>query len=165
MSLAALDREEESEEAMTSNIVLEFPSSYEWLNLVDLVCCELTCETGNFSKDDLNDISISVIEACTNALEHGNRSNPELNVRVVFRRHPDHLEVEVSDFGEGFDFEDYLRHIPDPSDIEHQRGRGIFIMKEMMDSLEFEKLPERGMKVILRKMTNGSGKTKDRSLK
>ena len=62
-----MDWEEGSEAVMTSNIVLEFPSSYEWLNLVDLVCCELTCETGNFSKDDLNDISISVIEACTNA--------------------------------------------------------------------------------------------------
>ena len=161
MSSATMDWEEGSEAVMTSNIVLEFPSSYEWLNLVDLVCCELTCETGNFSKDDLNDISISVIEACTNALEHGNRSNPELNVRVVFRRHPDHLEVEVSDFGNGFDFEEFLRHIPDPSDIEHQRGRGIYIMKEMMDSLEFKKLPDRGMKVILRKMINGSGKTGD----
>ncbi len=142
---------------MIQRIVLEFPSSYKWLNMVDLICCELTCETGHFSSDDLNNISISVIEACTNALEHGNKNNPELNVRVVFLRHPDYLSVEVSDSGEGFDFNDYLQHIPDPSDIQHQRGRGIYIMKEMMNSLAFEKLPGRGMKVTLTKMINGSG--------
>jgi len=151
--------EEGSLTVMTSRIVLEFPSSYEWLNMVDLICCELTCESHLFSKNELNDISISVIEACTNALEHGNKSDPELTVRVVFTRHPELLKIEVSDSGEGFDFEDYLKHIPDPSDIEHQRGRGIYIMKEMMDSLDFEKLPDRGMKVILRKRINGSAKT------
>ncbi len=125
--------------------------------MVDLICCELTCESSLFSKNELNDISISVIEACTNALEHGNNSDPDLTVRVVFTRHSEYLEVEVYDSGKGFDFEGYLQHIPDPSDIEHQRGRGIYIMQEMMDSLKFEKLPEKGMKVTLRKMINGSG--------
>ena len=49
-------------------IALEFPSSYQWLNMIDLVCGEVTSEMG-FSKNALNEISISVIEACTNALE------------------------------------------------------------------------------------------------
>lgn len=135
-------------------IALEFPSSYQWLNMIDLVCGEITGEMG-FSKNALNEISISVIEACTNALEHGNRCCPDCNVRAVFRRRPDRIVIEVSDCGEGFDFTEYLKHIPDPSDIHKKRGRGIYIMKAMMDTLNYEKVPDGGMKVILEKMVDG----------
>ena len=79
----------------------------------------------------------------------------------VFRRKPDRLVVEVTDCGEGFDFEDYLKHIPDPSDIHKKRGRGIFIMKAMMDTLDYEKVEKGGMKVILEKMTDGGGEEDD----
>ena len=123
--------------------VLEFPSSYKWLNMIDLMCTEITAGM-DFSKDALNEISISVIEACTNALEHGNKCCPDCDVKAVFRRKPDRLVVEVTDCGEGFDFEDYLKHIPDPSDIHKKRGRGIFIMKAMMDTLDYEKVERAG---------------------
>lgn len=137
-------------------IALEFPSSYQWLNMIDLVCGEVTAEMG-FSKNALNEISISVIEACTNALEHGNKCCPDCNVRAVFRRLSDRLVIEVTDCGDGFDFREYLKHIPDPSDIHKKRGRGIYIMKAMMDTLQYEKAQDGGMKVILEKMTDGGG--------
>jgi len=140
--------------------VLEFPSSYKWLNMIDLMCTEITAGM-DFSKDALNEISISVIEACTNALEHGNRCCSECDVRAVFIRLKDRIVVEVTDCGEGFDFTDYLLHIPDPSDIHKKRGRGIFIMKAMMDSLSYVKCETGGMKVILEKMTDGGGEKGD----
>ncbi|MBU8920556.1 MAG: ATP-binding protein [Bacteroidales bacterium] len=133
---------------MEETITMRFPSSYKWLNMIDLICSEVTCEMG-FSHSSLNEISISVIEACTNALEHGNKSATGTSVKAVFHRKQDQLVVEVFDTGEGFDYKEYLQHIPDPSDIHNPRGRGIYIMKEMMDSLAFEKLPDRGMKVTL----------------
>ncbi len=136
---------------MAESIIVEFPSSYEWLNMVDLVCGEITTEMG-FSQEALNEISISVIEACTNALEHGNKSNTDLMVRAVFTREPGRIMIEVFDHGEGFDFERFLQHIPDPSNIHNPRGRGIYIMKTMMDHLDFEKVPDKGMKVTLKKL-------------
>ena len=135
-------------------ITFQFPSSYQWLNMIDLVCGEITAEMG-FSPSALNEISISVIEACTNALEHGNKSAPDTSVRVIFHREKGRLVVEVFDLGEGFDFKAYLQNIPDPSDIHKMRGRGIYIMNEMMDTLEYEKLPDRGMKVTLTKSVEG----------
>ncbi len=141
---------------MGDNITLTFPSSYQWLNMIDLVCGEVTSEMG-FSHDALNEISISVIEACTNALEHGNGSNVDLEVRVVFRREQGRLTVEVFDCGKGFDYKNYMDNIPDPSDIQNHRGRGIYIMCQMMDSLSFEKLPDGGMKVTLLKKIDGTG--------
>ncbi len=137
---------------MSEGVIMEFPSSYKYLNLIDLVCGEIVKEMG-FSPETGNQISISVIEACTNALEHGNKCSPDLSVHVVFRQQTDRLVIEVCDSGEGFDFTEYLKHIPDPSDIHHKRGRGIFIMKNMMDDLRFEMSPHNnGIKVTLEKM-------------
>lgn len=155
--MSEMRQREEGEQAdMANKILIEFPSEYRYLNLIDLVCGEIVGEM-DFDADAVNEISISVIEACTNALEHGNKCCPDENVRAVFTRQPDRLVIEVQDCGDGFDFTDYLRHIPDPSDIHKQRGRGIYIMKHMMDALSFEMLPDRGIKVKLEKMLgNGS---------
>ena len=143
---------------MADNVILEFPSDYKYLNMIDMVCGEFIGDM-NFDHEAMNEISISVIEACTNALEHGNKCCPEENVRVSLTKYPGRLVIEVTDHGEGFDYTNYLKHIPDPSNIHKLRGRGIFIMNAMMDVLSFEMLPDGGMKVILEKMIpNKKGK-------
>ena len=133
---------------MADSIIVEFPSEYKYLNLVDLVCGEVVSDMG-FDDSSANKIAISVIEACTNALEHGNRCCPEENVRLILTMKPDKLVIEIYDKGCGFDFTSYLKHIPDPSDIHKQRGRGIYIMVHMMDSLSYEMVPDVGMKATL----------------
>jgi len=136
---------------MAGTIVLEFPSDYKFLNIVDLVCGEIVeglC-TGHLAA---NEIAISVIEAVTNAIEHGNCQCPDESVRVVFECKNDRLCVEVEDCGKGFDYACFLKNIPDPTDVQHLRGRGIYIMKNMMDSLDFEMVPGKGMKVKLEKL-------------
>jgi serine/threonine-protein kinase RsbW len=135
---------------MAGTVVIEFPSDYKFLNVVDLVCGEVV-EGLCCCREEANEIAISVIEACTNAIEHGNRDCPEENVRIVFRCEPGRLVVEVEDHGKGFDFKSYLEHIPDPSDLQHLRGRGIYIMKNMMDALRFETKPGNCIKVTLEK--------------
>lgn len=142
---------------MANSIVVEFPSDYKYLNLIDLVCCEVLADM-EFEKGAKNEIAISVVEACTNALEHGNKLCEGCNVHVTFIEEEDRLVVEVIDSGDGFDWKSYLQHIPDPSDIHHLRGRGIFIMNSMMDSLDFEMIPDRGMKIkIEKRLRRGNG--------
>ncbi len=136
---------------MPQQVAIEIPSSYEYLNLIDVVCNEIVGEMG-FSKSDRNAISISVIEACTNALEHGNKCCSEKAVRTVFIRGKGKLTVQIYDRGEGFDYRSYLKHIPNPTDITKKRGRGIYIMKDLMDTLVFEMVEGGGMKVTLEKL-------------
>lgn len=138
---------------MSERIVIEFPSDYQYLNLVDLLCGEIMADM-NFTREARNEISISVIEACTNALEHGNECCPERSVRTAFVKLPDRLVIEVFDHGTGFDYTDYMQHIPDPSNIHKLRGRGIYIMNTMMDGLSFEMLPNGGMMVKLEKLVS-----------
>jgi serine/threonine-protein kinase RsbW len=136
---------------MAGTVVLECPSEYKFLNIVDLVCGEVVqdlCE----NHEVANEIAISVIEAVTNAIEHGNRECCDQNVRISFVCKDDRLCVEVEDCGKGFDYQCFLKNIPDPADIVHLRGRGIYIMKNLMDSLEFEMVPGHGMKVRLEKV-------------
>jgi serine/threonine-protein kinase RsbW len=139
---------------VTGKISLEFPSEYKYLNLVDALCNGIIRDI-ELDPKTATEIAVSVIEACTNALEHGNKSNPAVNVRVLFMWDKNRFTVEVYDCGEGFDYRDYMKNIPDPSDIDHIRGRGIFIMKEMMDSLSFEFSDNEGMKVTLEKVISG----------
>jgi serine/threonine-protein kinase RsbW len=135
-------------------ISLEFPSQYKFLNLVDVLCNGIIRDI-ELDPQTATEIAVSVIEACTNALEHGNKSNPDVNVRVKFSWDSERFVTEVYDCGEGFDYESYLKNIPDPSDIEHIRGRGIFIMQEMMDELSFCFIENEGMKVTLEKQISG----------
>ena len=141
---------------MAGTIVIEFPSDYKFLNIVDLVTAEVL-QTLCFDHKAANEVGISVIEACTNAIEHGNKQAAEESVRIEYRCSEDRLTIEVCDQGKGFDFKDYLEHIPDPANIDRLRGRGIYIMKNMMDGLEFEMVPGQGMKVRLVKRLRREG--------
>jgi serine/threonine-protein kinase RsbW len=138
---------------MSERVVIEFPSDYRYLNLLDHLGGEIMADM-NFTREARNEISISVIEACTNALEHGNECCPERSVRAAFNKLPDRLVIEVFDHGAGFDYTEYLQHIPDPSNIHKLRGRGIYIMNTMMDGLSFEMLSNGGMMVKLEKLVS-----------
>jgi serine/threonine-protein kinase RsbW len=50
---------------------------------------------------------------------------------------PDQLCIKVYDYGQGFDLDSIV-----PPDIEHpvERGRGIFLIKSIMDSVSYCKI-------------------------
>lgn len=78
-----------------------------------------------------SEILLAVGEAAGNAYRHGrkNGSRSEIRVRCEFDR-PD-FEIEVADDGPGFDLGEVAdRGTPDPF---AQGGRGLFLMKELMD--------------------------------
>ena len=104
----------------------------EFLGVPDAVLMEIGSDM-DCSKNDLEELGTSVIEACTNAMEHGNQLDDELPIQVIFEVEGNEITITVLDKGPGFDFENWT-----PSDeLMRQRGRGILIMREFTDSLEF----------------------------
>ena len=102
-------------------------------NLIDEVAIELS-----IISDLYGNVLISTIEAVTNAIVHGNDSNPEKNVSIEVIKDEKKLTIIVEDEGNGFD----LNLVPDPTKpdyIEKPDGRGIFLMRNLTDDLEFEK--------------------------
>ena len=94
-----------------------------------------------------SDVEIALREALANAIIHGNHENPRKHVYVRCRCKPDEVSIAVKDEGRGFE----LNKIADPTAPENTgaaHGRGIYLMKVLMDEVRFE---EGGAVVQMRK--------------
>jgi len=99
--------------------------------LIDIVCEDL-----KLNEDNYGNILIAVTEAVTNAIVHGNQSNPIKTVSVRVDEVSKEVVFSIVDQGGGFDF----TNLPDPllpENLEKPNGRGIFLMKNLSDKIEF----------------------------
>jgi serine/threonine-protein kinase RsbW len=91
----------------------------------------------------IGDIEIAITEACANVVEHTVGDDEyELSVSVT----SEVCEMRVVDTGRGFDYEAVAERTPD---LHGERGRGIGLIKALIDRVEFESVPEKGMIVHL----------------
>lgn len=88
------------------------------------------------SPDKQCNILISLTEAVTNAIIHGNSKDESKVVQVRTRKQKDQLAVQIMDEGPGFDF----NSLPDPTAPENLikvGGRGVFLMRQLSDGICF----------------------------
>ncbi len=95
-----------------------------------------------FSGDDLSDIESAVGEALANCAEHGYVNGTSIDVRCRFDGRE--LSIEIKDAGKGFDRWDASDYIKPLSSA--PRGYGTYIMRRLMDEIEYS---ERGTRVRL----------------
>jgi serine/threonine-protein kinase RsbW len=97
---------------------------------------EDVCETFRVNEDNYGNILIAVTEAVNNAIYHGNHGNPDKKVEIRFESSEHNIQFSVTDEGIGFDY----HNLPDPTDpqnIDKPHGRGVFLMKNLADKVEF----------------------------
>jgi serine/threonine-protein kinase RsbW len=106
-----------------------------------------------FNADRLRlNLRVGMTEALSNAMLYGNQQDPGKRVRVAAHFAADQITIRVTDEGHGFD----PGEIPDPTtprNIRRSRGRGIFLIKRLMDHVEYN---DRGNSVEM-KLMNGPG--------
>ncbi|MCK5856724.1 MAG: ATP-binding protein [Bacteroidales bacterium] len=97
---------------------------------------EQICDEQNIYNSYYGNILTSIIEAYTNAVEHGNKFDGTKNVIITFSIEKSGLSFQISDEGKGFE----INSIPDPTDIANEgtEGRGIFMINSLSDKVEFE---------------------------
>ena len=123
-------------------IRLSIPSRLELLALVDQLADGI-CHRLSFSDEECSRVSISVLEAGTNAIQHGNRTDSTKAVDLSFEIHHDRLEVEVHDLGPGFNLDSVGSwDITSPEHILDARGRGIYLMRSCMDRVQYSFGPQ-----------------------
>jgi serine/threonine-protein kinase RsbW len=134
-------------------IRLEIPSSFELLDLVQLLSDRL-CAMAGLDEDAVHWVSVSVRESVINAIKHGNREDRGKHVVVEFvlapRADPREFVVQVLDEGEGFDPEEVANPL-DPENVLKSSGRGIFFMRNFMDDVSIARRPEGGMAIRMSK--------------
>jgi serine/threonine-protein kinase RsbW len=123
-------------DTMRVAIELRIPSDVRYIEqVVELVTrqCEQLCYTARHCA--LN-VPVALTEALSNAILRGNLENRDKTVRV--RAEVDHqaLVMEVADEGPGFDLEDCTIDPTEDENLLREDGRGLFLMRRLMDRVE-----------------------------
>lgn len=116
-------------------IVLNFPSD---LKIVKKASLEILDNLKDLELDEntLFRIVLCSEEALINAIKYGNKNNKELPVEISLSKKPASIEIIVKDRGNGFDY----KNLPDPTieeNLTKSSGRGIFLIKKLMDRVVF----------------------------
>lgn len=128
-----MDVMEEKKAAATLKI--DFDSRTENLSLVEKLVDDV-CAEHKISEDYYGNILIAVTEAVNNAIQHGNKMDDAKKVSVCFSTNKTDFRFTVQDQGDGFNYDD----LPDPTNpenIEKPNGRGIFLMRNLADEVNF----------------------------
>lgn len=123
---------------------LSITSKTENIVLVEKMV-EDVCDLYNIPEDNYGNILVALTEAVNNAILHGNQANPDKLIDISFKTKPSELSFIIKDEGNGFDYSS----LPDPTEpqnLENPNGRGVFLMRNLADKVDFE---ENGSKVVL----------------
>lgn len=129
---------------------LVIPSALEKLAEIEAMT-ERIAETYHLNEDDRDNLAIAITELSNNAIIHGNRYEYHKKVIISFYHENDSIRVYIKDEGNGFDptrVDDPLQ----PENLMKESGRGIFILKSLMDDVSFNITPQGTEVMIFKKI-------------
>jgi serine/threonine-protein kinase RsbW len=108
-----------------------------------------------FGDEEISKIALAVDEACTNVIKHAYKFDPGKTITVTIKRGDGTFEVAIRDTGKRFnpegvqtpDMKEYLSHF-------RRGGLGVYLMKTLMDKIEYDFEPGRPNEVRLIKYLN-----------
>ncbi|NLK62930.1 MAG: ATP-binding protein [Fusobacteria bacterium] len=108
-------------------------------------------ENYGFCAEDIRDMKLIIDEIIINSIEHGNRFDYNKKVIIVYKfsNHKSIMEIEVEDEGDGFDTSSINFEKMEEPDIFGERGRGIYIIKQLTDDLKYF---NNGKKIYIKKV-------------
>ena len=116
--------------------VLRLPSNPRSVTLIEDYVNNIS-KKYRLRAEQHGDILISLTEAVTNAIIHGNKKDESKHVHVRLSKQPNCLALKVTDEGLGFDYQS----IPDPTSPDNKTkcgGRGVYLMRCLCDQIEYQ---------------------------
>jgi serine/threonine-protein kinase RsbW len=113
------------------------------LRLLSLVRCfiEGFCQVAGCEAKMTDAVVMATDEAVNNVMRHAHRDQPEASIQVQCFRHADSIEIRLLDEGAPFD----LTAVPHLNPAELRiGGRGVFLMRALMDELSCQPRGEKG---------------------
>jgi serine/threonine-protein kinase RsbW len=115
---------------------------------IAMACSATFAKIVGFLPERVEDLKTAVSEACINAMEHGNKNNPDARVVITMHYEDRVFSVSVMDQGEGLWNSDECCEEPDIEkkimNLQTPRGLGIFLIKHLVDDVEFNQTTDEG---------------------
>jgi len=105
-----------------------------------------------FAEEDVSKIALAVDEACTNIIKHAYKFDPTKSITVIVGSRNGAFEILIQDTGKEFD--PAMIQTPDMKEyLAHYRrgGLGVYLMKSLMDKVEYKITPGQKNEVRLTK--------------
>jgi serine/threonine-protein kinase RsbW len=112
-------------------------------------------QEAGLSEKVSGEILVAVQEALTNIVRHAYRGKRE-KIEILVKNEPDRIEILIRDFGIPFEPE----KIPEP-ELPPKRpgGLGLYLMKSLMDKVDYESQGQAGNLLRLMKYKPGKEQT------
>ena len=118
---------------------IKVPNQTRYLSLIGRIGEDIAKELDKYSGDRETlayHINLVLTEAMVNAIRYANAGDPDKLVHILINISDSDLVIKVFDKGQGFD----INAVPSPNFGElEDRGRGIFLIKSLMDSVCYKK--------------------------
>lgn len=124
---------------------IETPSKQCYINDLIYLITNSAVSVGYANHDLDNNLKLALVEAIMNAMEHGNKWDEGKKVRLTVTISAEMFKIFIADEGQGFD----PNALPDPTSPEQllaERGRGVFLMRAIMDEVSYNR---RGSEVTM----------------
>ena len=123
---------------------LRLPRDVVTVPLVRTICRDAMTRLG-VTPDCQGDVALALTEACANVVQH---AGGDSEYEVVIEFTGDLCHIRVLDKGRGIDLTDSNRT---ETILDRDSGRGIVLMRLLVDRIAFESRPEDGTIVHLQK--------------
>ena len=118
---------------------IKVPNQTRYLSLIGKIGEDIAKELDKFDGDRETmayHLNMVLTEAMANAIKYAYAGDPETMVHICISISADEILIKVFDNGQGFD----INTIPAPNFQQlEDRGRGIFIIKSLMDKVSYRK--------------------------
>jgi serine/threonine-protein kinase RsbW len=122
-------------ETMGDKVEITVASDTRWLALIRRVIDEF-CQQAGLDARERHSVTLAVGEAAANVMKHSYRGDHTKQLSLVCRHIGDGIEIEIRDQGEPFDPDS--RPLPPPDEL-RAGGRGLYLIRAMMDSVEYRR--------------------------
>lgn len=102
---------------------------------------ETVCQIGGFDQPTIDAILLATSEAANNVIRHAHQGHPEAQLQIHCYLSPGRIEIRLLDEGEPFDLDAVPKF--DPAEL-RVGGRGVFLMRTLMDELTCQPRDQRG---------------------
>lgn len=109
------------------------------------------------SQDKVDDVVLAVDEAVTNVIKHAYKFSPDGDILIKVKCSNEKIEIQITDFG--LPFSPNSIPVPDLKKYFKEKrvgGLGIFLMKSLMDDVNYKSVPNKFNQVNIIKKLNSN---------